>query len=657
MSAPALEDHSASFIGQTLDRMAEAQPADVALLARLWFHLRPHANQPLAAAGANLDTLIAVLEQKPLCIAALRDHLVALFVDKQATRLLTETGLLPHRAFGAELRRRLAFKLLPPELDPSRLHDWLDALITPRDRAWVVRVEPDVWIRLCDLLQLRQLFRHGEPGVLANAINSLAHRIAAGGLDAELLRIDPALEEYDSPFLALHHEVDAWLRSKTADTRQIDVLLEQCAGALDRVRRRSAELGTSIELTLQSTRLTQQMTRLRTLLALADPATESPDAVLARLFVELVEASGERHGVAALLRDAGGRLARQITQFASQTGEHYVADGWAALKKMFWGAAGGGVLVAGMALLKTRITALHLAPLQEALLVSLNYAFGFVLIYLLHLTIATKQPAMTASLFARTLAEVRSQTAQQRLLDEFAAKVWRSQAAAILGNMLLAFATAVLLALTFAATGRAAVGTDKALHLLAELDPLGSGALFYAAVAGVGLFLAGIVSGYYDNQCVYRAIPERLQRLVWPQRLVGTARWNAIVEFLRPRWGGIAGNLFFGFYLGLTSAFGQLAGLPLDIRHIAFSAANLGYAWQALDGQLAPAAAALAVAGVVLIGLVNLTVSFSLAFYLALRATRTSRRDSGHLLLRGLAAILVAPFRWRTPPSPPGEKP
>jgi len=308
-----------------------------------------------------------------------------------------------------------------------------------------------------------------------------------------------------------------------------------------------------------------------------------------------------------------------------------------------------------MALLKTQVAALHLAPLQEALLVSLDYALGFVLIYLLHLTIATKQPAMTASLFARTLAEVRSQRAQQKLLNEFADKVWRSQAAAILGNMLFAFATAVLLSLALDAAGHTAIARDKAALLLAEIDPFGSAALFYAAVAGVGLFLAGIVSGYYDNQCVYHSIPERLQRLPLPQRLLGVGRWNTIVEALRPRWGGIAGNLFFGFYLGLVAAFGILAGLPLDIRHIAFSAANFGYAWQALEWQLAPAVVLTSIAGVVLIGLVNLTVSFSLAFYLALRATRTSRRDSGHLLLRGLAAILKAPFRWNGPS--PREEP
>lgn len=646
MAAPASDDYSARYLEQTLARMAEAESPDLALLARLWFHLHPHTHQPLEAAQTKLAELAALLDRKPLYIAALRGQLAALFADKKSTRLLTEAGLLPDTPFSAELRRRIAYKLLPPERDPGRLRDWLDGLITPRDRLWVAATSREIWTGLCDRLQSRMPFVRGAPGVLTDAINSLSHRIAAGGLNTELLRIDPALEAYDSPFLALHHEVNAWLRGEAEDTRQIDVLLEQCAEALDRVRRRSAEIGTSVELTLQSARLAQQMERLRTLVALTDPATESPHALLADLFVELIEASGERDGVTALLRDTVGRLARQITQFAGQAGEHYVVENWAALLKMFGGAAGGGVIIAGMALLKIRLVALHLAPLQEALLVSLNYALGFVLIYLLHFTVATKQPAMTASLFAHTLAEVRGQTAQQKALDAFAGKVWRAQSAAILGNMLLAFSTAALIATALAVGGHPAVDPDKAAHLLAELDPFGSAALFYAAVAGVGLFFAGIVSGYYDNQCVYHAIPERLQRLTLPQRVLGAGRWNAVVDYLRPRWGGIAGNLFFGFYLGLASAFGALAGLPLDIRHIAFSSANLGYAWQALDWQLAPAVAGLAIVGVVLIGLVNLTVSFSLAFYLALRATRSSRRESGHLLLRGLYAILTAPFRW-----------
>jgi site-specific recombinase len=656
MTAPAPHNHSASFIEQTLIRMTEARPADSDLVARLWFHLRPHANQPIAVAHDRLKALAELLEHNPAYSAALRDHLIALFTDKKATRLLTESGLLPNRSFAAELRRRIGCKLLPPEQDPSRLRDWIDALATERDCAWVCAVNSTVWIHLCDLLQLRHLLQRGEPGVLTDAINSLSHRIATGGLDPELLRIEPALEQYDSPFLALHHEVDAWLRGQAEDARQIDVLLDQCGAALDRVRRRSAELGTSVELTLQATRLNQQMTRLRQLVTLTDPATENPHAMLAELFVELIQASAERHSVDSLIRDSTGRLASQITHFASQTGEHYVADDWAALRKMFRAASGGGIVIACMAWLKIQLVGLHLAPLQEALLVSLNYALGFVLIYLLHLTVATKQPAMTASLFARALTAVRGATAKQKLLNEFAGKVWHAQSAAILGNMLFAFATAALVAASLGAVGHSTVTAGKAAHLLAEIDPFGSAALFYAAVAGVGLFLAGIVSGYYDNFCVYHRIPERLQRLTLPPRLLGARQWKLIAEYLRHHLGGIAGNLFFGFYLGLAGAFGKLAGLPFDIRHIAFSAANLGYAWQAFDWDLALPVVLVSIAGVVLIGLVNLSVSFSLAFYLALRATRTSRRDSGHLLLRGLFAILKAPFSGRGALSSTGMK-
>jgi site-specific recombinase len=645
MSLPALDDPTAAFIAQTLARMVEAQPADIDLLTRLWFHLRPHANQPLAAAYDNLAALTALLERSPAYASALREHLMALFATKKSARLLTEAGLLPYSSFRAELKRRIGYKLLPPEHDPSTLRDWLDLQITPRDREWVSASESAVWERLCELLQLHTLFQRDPPGVLSNAINALSHRIAAGGLDPELLRIDPALEEYDSPFLALHHEVDAWLRGQAGDTRQIDVLLEQCDAALDRVRRRKNEVGTSIELTLQSTRLTQQMTRMRTLIALID--TDAPHALLANLFVELIETSDERYSVGSLIRNTGGRLARQISLFASQTGEHYVAEGRAALNKMFWTAGGAGIVIAGMALLKARLVALHLAPLQEALLVSLNYALGFVLIYLLHLTIATKQPAMTASLFAHALADVRSHTAQQKLITEFADKVWRSQSAAILGNMLFAFATAVLIALALTATGHTSVGADKAAQLLAEINPFGSAALIYAAVAGVGLFLSGIVSGYYDNKTIYQRIPERLLRLTLPPRLLGQRIWHRIVEYLRDHLGGVMGNLFFGFYLGLTSAFGHLSGLPLDIRHIAFSAANLGYAWQAVDWHLPLPVVLVSIAGVMLIGMVNLSVSFSLAFYLALRATRASPRGSGRLLWRGLVAILKAPFRWK----------
>ena len=67
---------------------------------------------------------------------------------------------------------------------------------------------------------------------------------------------------------------------------------------------------------------------------------------------------------------------------------------------------------------------------------------------------------------------------------------------------------------------------------------------------------------------------------------------------------------------------GKLFGLEafLDIRHIAFSAAYVGYAAAAYDFVVPNAQLSVTIAGVLLIGLINLLVSFNLALYVAMRS-------------------------------------
>ena len=59
-------------------------------------------------------------------------------------------------------------------------------------------------------------------------------------------------------------------------------------------------------------------------------------------------------------------------------------------------------------------------------------------------------------------------------------------------------------------------------------------------------------------------------------------------------------------------------GLPLDIRHVAFSSANIGYA--AVSANLSWDIFIQSVVFVLLIGIVNLVVSFSLTLWIALRS-------------------------------------
>jgi site-specific recombinase len=78
--------------------------------------------------------------------------------------------------------------------------------------------------------------------------------------------------------------------------------------------------------------------------------------------------------------------------------------------------------------------------------------------------------------------------------------------------------------------------------------------------------------------------------------------------------------------LGGAGFIGHIFGLPLDIRHVAFASANLGYALGTLDFGLETTTLAWVVLGVALIAVTNLLVSFVLALSVALRARNLGMR-------------------------------
>src|SRR5574343_470375 len=126
-------------------------------------------------------------------------------------------------------------------------------------------------------------------------------------------------------------------------------------------------------------------------------------------------------------------LARNITDHASRHGEHYIAEDRSAWWGMAKSAAGGGIIIACMAMIKIQLSALHLPPLTEGIAYGLNYVLGFVLIHLLGFTVATKQPAMTAAAIAATLEDARPRDLHR--LGDLVQNVIRTQFIAVLGNI------------------------------------------------------------------------------------------------------------------------------------------------------------------------------------------------------------------------------
>lgn len=657
-------------IDLVLEQIAAAPDStDTRLLVELINAVRPPRASQTDYATTRLRELCHLLNTQPHYVDGLRTYLIEVVTSRKAVHLFADTGITLHSGFWNVAWKNLIFKALPPLVNDAYLRDVFGTLFNRvDDYVWIHAVDEQVWMECIEALGLHtgefKITVDGMHNDLLSALQMLSYRISAIGLEAELVRNYPAIEDHESPFLRQNSEINdyiteygAWLLDRNAvhrDSQHIEVLLTQCDEVVSKIRRTAAVSGVSVSLTRLLLSVTQSIARLRDLLALI----EAPDRQHLlqnglRLFKELVVADNRKYSLSELIKTNTDLLTIQVTEHAGRSGEHYVATTRREWLTMFSSASGAGLIVGVMAMIKILFSKLLLAPFGFAFLYSLNYSLGFMLVHILHFTIATKQPAMTAAHIAKTLDQ------DSHNLDdlcELVIQVLRTQFIAIIGNIMLAMPVAYLLALGWHAVwGQHFVNPDKAQHLLTDINPVASLSLFHAAIAGVCLFLSGLISGYYDNKASYSKIPERLLQLTGMQRLFGAARWQHITGYIGNNLGALAGNFFFGIMLGSIGQIGLFLGLPIDIRHVTFSSANFAFALVGLDHQLSWQVWVISLVGIALIGIVNLAVSFSLALFVALRSRNVSFEKSGALL-----SLLWKRFRqdkrdFFVPPKEPGN--
>jgi len=644
-----LEKISASPVDSELDHL-------IALIKAL----RPKKREAPALAITNVRTLTHLLQQHPHHAASLRHYVLHLLSMRRQTSLYTDIGILSNDGFFSELHRRIAYRILPPALDDRYLPDCLEKIFPyTSDYLWMQAVSTADWAALFEVLRqadiaLPDLDRLDGQKTLTEillAIQVLSYRISAIGIEPELIRIYSDVKAFESPFLVqnaeLHRYLDGYMRHLNGDPTPIEdashvlVMLEQCQEVVKKIRRSTLRLGTSIAVTYRLVRLDQHLDRLRKLLALVDVGSaDTADTVAANkrhvgleLGLELIEAHNRKYTVRDLFAGNINLLARNITENASRTGEHYIAENRSEYAAMYRSAAGAGFIIGFMSLIKILFSYLRAAPLVEAFLFSMNYSLGFMLIQVLHFTVATKQPAMTASRIAADLHSSDGRNLDLDSLTDLIVKVIRTQFVAVLGNLTIAFPVAYALVYGyFFVSGHHFVSPDKAQHLLHDIDPFASLALFHAAIAGVCLFLAGLISGYYDNKALYTRMSQRVVRARWLARVLGHARTARLGDYLENNLGGLMGNFYFGILLGTIGTVGFLLGLPIDIRHITFSATNFAIALVGLDHAVSWHVIAVSSFGVLAIGMVNLWVSFALALFVALRSRQVKFRHGWPLL-------------------------
>ncbi len=655
-------NHFTDSIARVFDEYAQHQDSS-RFVAETIAILRPQTVSTFEPVEESLRALCSVLNADAEKARLLREALLELLSTRHPVSLFLVSRHSVFSGFFAEMRRRIAHKILPDAINPDYLVDLFSIFFSKTtDEIWVNAVPDDVWISLIEALRFdlaEDAIKQACQGHLYTAAEVLSYRIAALGLEPELLKNAPELEQHDSPFVTQQAELAVVLSQRqageaTVDVRHSLVMLDQCRAVITKIRRNSVQAGTSIQLTQLLQRMLQQVSRLEELLTILQHFQHrvSANQEIVTLFKALVYSECHKNDLDQHLRENMELMAVRVTENASRRGEHYITEDRRAYFALMRSAMGAGVIIAAMAMIKISLSNYHFAPLTEAILFSLNYGLGFILIHILHFTVATKQPAMTAAVIAATI----DQTADHKHRDMSAliamiANTARSQLVAIIGNVIIAIPTAVFLAWVYLnLTGRPFVDVDKASKLLADIDPLHSGAVLYAGIAGVCLFLSGLIAGYHDNLAIYNKIPQRLRAVGWLRRLLGEVRLARMSDYIENNLGALAGNFYFGCLLGGISGLGILLGLPIDIRHIAFSSAFFGFASFGLDFALTWQVVAYCALGLGLIGLMNLVVSFGLALYVAMKSRKLQFNQWRTFIFALLQRFNQYPIEFILPP-------
>lgn len=623
-------------------------------LINLFDWLRGDRASPQAAMG-RVQLLLDAIEARPELRERLRAWWRVFTQSVDLTTLLADYGFAPRTAFASELAERLRRKILPGTPETTDASD-LFRMVLPGvfDAGWIALLDEAPLARIGMLLADAAIDDDGAPRwrhTVMDAVTYCASQVVAAGFSPELrLRMSAELGA-TRPFHSLMADLDELREQMFAQTRNEEALqgafiafrdrLDACRTVASSVYTHLEDNGISVGLVFRLRQLRERVLRIRELLdCLMSPV---PAPSVARLVGRLVLAGGERNSIRALIASNSSMLAAKVTERSAETGEHYITRDRASYAQMVKKAAGGGALTAFTVLLKFGIYALALSAFWSGLAAGLMYAASFVAIQLLHLTLATKQPAMTAPALAARLRDIKSDGAVVDFVDEVANLV-RSQVAAVLGNVLVVVPAMLALALLVQlALGRPLLDAAHAAATLDSLSLAGPTAL-YAAITGILLFSASIIAGWTENAFVLHRLDSAMRYNPRIGAFLGAARARRWADFMRTHISGFASNISLGLMLGLLPAFTGFFGLGLDVRHVTLSA-----------GQIAAAAASTglavlhqpalwwAVAAVPVIGALNVSVSFYFAFRLALRAHSVSLADRARIR-RAIWA------RWRSRP-------
>jgi site-specific recombinase len=608
----------------------------------------------------RVQFLLNALQSDPLLELRFRAWWKLLVDTVDITTLLADFGFAPRAEFLSELGQRVRRKLLPMTPETSDAAELFElALDANTDAAWLTALDEDILQGLAVLLHLPSY----EPGLslwqheVLDAVTYCASQVRSTGFAPEMrLRMDaPAVQT--RPFHALAGDAEEFRAAYIAmprDAAQVEARAQQLRERLEACRQAATGIythledhGISVGLVFRLRQMRKRIVRVRELMDCL--LSSSPQASSQRLIARLATLSSEERSIRALIAANSSLLAAKVAERSAETGEHYITRDPTEYRTMLRKAAGGGAFMSLTTVAKFALMGLSFSVFWSGLFASLNYALSFVAIQLLHWTVATKQPAMTAPAMAAKLQDVASSAAMNLFVDEVT-HLMRSQVAAVIGNLALVVPCVLALSAVMQfVTGQPMITQKEAHHVLDSLTLLGPTVL-YAAFTGILLFASSIVAGWVENWFVLHRLDSAIRYNPRITAAIGAERAKRWASFWRTNISGFASNISLGFMLGLIPAFGVFFGIGLEVRHVTLS-----------TGQVAAAVASLGesafklpafwwcVAAIPIVGFLNLAVSFYCAFRVTLAANSVSALDRRRIRNAIWTRFRTAPWSFLWP--------
>ncbi len=547
-------------------------------------------------------------------------------------------SILDNYGFTAGALHRVFRKLIPRVGAENSFESYLVSLISKKEDAIVPSQ------KIIKHLLNNSKSRQSVTNDLDKAIKVLSLKVVSFGLDHEIQKLFYKLGIDSSCYdkLAVLTTVDQ-VSDKRSDSN-LEAALDEVNQTIIDLRNKKHLVGTSLHLTVLTKRVLEHLKRTKDLVILRSDL-DSVDN-WERILSEYILFIGSRNSLRKYIGSHIDLLALEIVEHTSNTGEKYVADDFIEYKRFFRKGLIGGAIIAFFALFKILLDAQGLTGFSLALSYSINYGLCFIIVQYIGGTIATKQPAMTASTIIKHIDrdnDLQIDAKQNIIL--LLRKVFRSQFISLLGNFIMAFSLACVIAYIIRiGIVINPISSDKSNYLLNQVFPFDGGAMFYAAVAGIFLSLAGLISGYVDNKILASNMTNRIIHNPSLQKLLTKKHRESTAIFVKKNSGIIAGNISLGFLLGSAFLLSSILPFSLDIRHIAFSSSNLGYA--VINSSFDFVTILIAIASVLLIGLVNLSVSFTITFLLALKSRSISLSDLGALFRMSIKDFVKHPLHY-----------